>query len=93
MTLVLVSKLFTAKFANDRFVFSFCYMYSWQCQTNGLFSYHSDSVVCIFALLKSLISFDIIECIEIEKDACGDPWLLTSFDLIEYVFADIGALH
>lgn len=49
------------------------------------FSYYSVSVACIFGVLKSLISFDFIECIEIDKNACGDLRLLTSFDLIEYL--------
>jgi hypothetical protein len=65
-------------------------MYSWQCEFIRLFSYHCASVARIFGDLKSVSSFVIIVYIEVEKDACGDLQLLTSFDLIKYVFADIG---
>lgn len=44
----------------------------------------------MFGNSKSSSSFHIIVYTEIEKDACGDLQLQTSFDLIKYVFADIG---
>ena len=89
MIVVLIAKLIKTKFAKHRFTFCFRYMYSWQHEVTRLFSYHCASVARIFGNLKSLSSFDIIVYIEIEKNAHGDLWLLTSFDLIEFVFADI----
>jgi len=46
---------------------------------------------CTYFLQREVTdSFNIILYIEIEKDACGNLRLLTSFDLNKHGFADIG---
>jgi hypothetical protein len=69
--------------------FCFGYSYFWQLEVSELLLNHCASLARIFGNVNSMISSHIIVYIEIENDACGDQRLLTSFDLIKHVFADI----
>jgi hypothetical protein len=70
--------------------FYFGCAYLWQRKVIELLSIQCASVALIFGNTKSLSSFVSFVYLEIKMDASGALRPLTSFHLINHVFADIG---